>query len=173
MHSDIQQTILSNNLRLITVPMDTPSVTALVLIGAGSRYETDKEAGLSHFLEHMMLKGTKKRATNMEIVEEVESMGGMYNAYTSRDYTGYFIKAAAKHLPHLVEILSDMTLNSLLKQEEIDREKGVIIQEMMMYEDTPLRRIEEEYEGLLFGEKSHLGRLIIGSKETVTSFNHS
>ena len=133
MLSQVHEQTFPNNLRMITVPMDTPSVTTLVLVGAGSRYESKKEAGLSHFLEHMMFKGTKNRPTTLDIVQEVDGLGGEYNAYTSKDHTGYYIKAAVKHLPKLVEILADMTLNSLLKQEEIDREKGVIIQEMMMY----------------------------------------
>ncbi|KKS45300.1 MAG: Peptidase M16 domain protein, partial [Candidatus Gottesmanbacteria bacterium GW2011_GWA2_42_18] len=172
MLSQIHEQTLPNNLRIITVPMDAPSVTALVLVGAGSRYESKKEAGLSHFLEHMMFKGTKNRPTTLDIVQEVDGLGGEYNAYTSKDHTGYYIKAAVKHLPKLVEILADMTLNSLLKQEEIDREKGVIIQEMMMYEDTPIRRVEEVYEHLLYGD-SPLGREIIGSQKTVSSFQHN
>ena len=172
MLSQVHEQTFPNNLRMITVPMDTPSVTTLVLVGAGSRYESKKEAGLSHFLEHMMFKGTKNRPTTLDIVQEVDGLGGEYNAYTSKDHTGYYIKAAVKHLPKLVEILADMTLNSLLKQEEIDREKGVIIQEMMMYEDTPIRRVEEVYEHLLYGD-SPLGREIIGSQKTVSSFQHS
>ncbi|MBI4137574.1 insulinase family protein [Candidatus Roizmanbacteria bacterium] len=171
MLSRVHEQTLPNNLRIMTIPMDAPSVTALVLVGAGSRYESKKEAGLSHFLEHMMFKGTKNRPTTVDIVQEVDGMGGEYNAYTSRDHTGYYIKAAAKHLPKLVEILADMTLHSLLKQEEIDREKGVIIQEMMMYEDTPIRRVEEIYEYMLYGD-TPLGREIIGSQKTVLSFNH-
>jgi predicted Zn-dependent peptidase len=172
MFETINQITLSNTLRLITVPMDTSSVTALVLIGAGSRYEKPEEAGISHFLEHMMFKGTKSRPTSLELVQEVDGMGGEYNAYTSRDYTGYYIKSASKHLSKTLEILSDMTLNSLLLQEEIDREKGVIIQEMMMYEDTPIQRVEEEYEALLYGKESFLGRQIIGTKKTIMSVTH-
>lgn len=171
MLSNVHEFTLPNNLRIITVPMDAPSVTALVLVGAGSRYEEAREAGLSHFLEHMMFKGTKNRPTSLDIVQEVDGMGGEYNAYTSKDHTGYYIKAAVKHMPKLVEILSDMTLNSLLKQEEIDREKGVIIQEMMMYEDAPIRRVEEVYENLIYGD-TPLGREIIGSQQTVKSFKH-
>ncbi|MCR4264353.1 MAG: insulinase family protein [Candidatus Roizmanbacteria bacterium] len=172
MLSQVHEQTLPNNLRIITVPMDAPSVSALVLVGAGSRYESKKEAGLSHFLEHMMFKGTKNRPTTLDIVQEVDGIGGEYNAYTSKDHTGYYIKAAVKHLPKLVEILADMTLNSLLKQEEIDREKGVIIQEKMMYEDTPIRRVEEVYENLLYGD-TPLGREIIGSQKTITSFQHT
>ena len=172
MLSQVHEHTLPNNLRIITVPMDAPSVSALILVGAGSRYESKEEAGLSHFLEHMMFKGTKNRPTTLDIVKEVDGMGGEYNAYTGKDHTGYYIKASVKHLPKLVEILADMTLNSLLKQEEIDREKGVIIQEMMMYEDTPVRRVEEVYEHLLYGD-SPLGREIIGSQKTISSFHHS
>jgi predicted Zn-dependent peptidase len=149
--------------------MDTASVTVLILIAAGSRYETEKQAGISHFLEHMTFKGTKKRPTALQIAQEVDGMGGEWNAYTSKDYTGYYIKAEARHLPDLFDILSDMTLNSLLSQEEIDREKGVIIEEINMYEDTPIRKIGSLFEELMFG-KTPLGRDIAGSKDTVSSF---
>lgn len=162
---------LSNKLRVLTIPMDTASVTVLVLFGAGSRYEEKREGGLSHFLEHMMFKGTKNRPTALEIAQEIDGIGGEFNAYTSKDHTGYWIKSASEHTVKLIEILSDMTLNSLLKQEEIDREKGVIIEEMNMYEDTPMRKVAEVYEQLLYGD-TPLGRDIIGTKETVSSFNH-
>ena len=163
---------LKNNLRVLTVPMDTASVTVLVLFGAGSRYEKKREGGLSHFLEHMMFKGTKNRPTALEIAQEIDGIGGQFNAYTAKDHTGYWIKSATEHTSKLIDILSDMTLNSLLKQEEIDREKGVIIEEMNMYEDTPMRKVAEVYEQLLYGD-TPLGRDIIGTKETVSSFNHS
>lgn len=162
---------LPNKLRVLTVPMDTASITVLVLFGAGSRYEEKREGGLSHFLEHMMFKGTKNRPTAIEIAQEIDGIGGEFNAYTAKDHTGYWIKSASEHTSKLIEILSDMTLNSLLKQEEIDREKGVIIEEMNMYEDTPMRKVAEVYEQLLYGD-TPLGRDIIGTKETVSAFNH-
>ena len=161
---------LSNNLKVVTIPMETASATVLVLMGAGSRYEKKAEGGLSHFIEHMMFKGTKNRPTAREIAQEIDGIGGEFNAYTAKDHTGYWIKAASEHIPFLIEMLSDMTLNSLLDDKEIDREKGVIIEEMNMYEDTPMRKVSEVYEQLLYGD-TPLGRDIIGTKETVSSFS--
>ena len=164
-----QKTILKNGLRVVTIPMPSvQSVTVMVLVGAGSRYETKKIWGLSHFVEHMAFKGTKKRPTTLEIASLVEGIGGEFNAATSKDHTSYYIKAASKHLPLLLDVLSDMLLNSLFKQEEIDREKGVILEEMNMREDMPIYKVGEILETLLHGN-TPLGRRIIGEKEVIKS----
>lgn len=161
---------LSNGLRLLTIPMDTESVSVLVMVGAGSRYENKEENGISHFLEHMAFKGTKTRPTSREIASAIEGIGGEFNAYTSKDHTVYWIKAAKTHIKLLLEILSQMLLESLLDKDEIEREKGVIIEEINMYEDTPMRKISTEFEMLMYGD-TPLGRDIAGTKEIIRSVN--
>ena len=162
-----KKTTLSNGLRLITVPMEhVQSVTVLILVGAGSRYEKKQISGLSHFLEHMAFKGTKRRPSALAISSEIEGIGGEFNAYTSKDQTGFYVKAANKHLAVLVDVLSDMLLNSKFETAEIERERGVIIEEINLYEDTPSRKIGEIYEELLYGD-TPLGWDIGGKKETI------
>jgi predicted Zn-dependent peptidase len=168
---EYQRTILANGLRVINIPMPSvKSVTVLVLIGAGSRYESKKISGLSHFLEHMAFKGTKRRPTAFSISSLIEGMGGEFNAYTSKDQTGFYIKAAAKNLPTLVDVLSDMLLNSKFDPQEIDRERGVIVEEINLYEDTPSRKIWEVFEELLYGD-TPLGRDVSGEKRTILKIN--
>lgn len=162
-----QLTTLPNGLRLITIPMpQVESATVMVGIGAGSRYETKRLNGLFHFLEHMAFKGTKKRPSTLDISTEVDSIGGLFNAFTSKEATAYFIKAAAKHTPLVFDILSDMLTSSLFKPEEIEREKGVIIEELNLYEDTPTRKVWEVFERLLYGD-TPMGRGIGGQKENI------
>ncbi len=163
------KTTLENGLRIITIPMPgVKSVTAMVIVGAGSRYEEKRTNGLSHFLEHMAFKGTVNRPSALIISSEIDSLGGEFNAYTSKDHTAFYIKARAAHSDHLLEVLSDMLLNSLFKEEEIEREKGVIIEEINMYEDTPMRKIGDIYEQHLYGDHP-LGWEIAGTRESVTS----
>ncbi|PIU86953.1 hypothetical protein COS66_03400 [Candidatus Berkelbacteria bacterium CG06_land_8_20_14_3_00_43_10] len=160
---------LPNGLRIISAPMEqTKAVTLLILVGIGSRYETDKQAGISHFLEHMFFKGTKNRPTYKEIATELDYLGGDFNAYTGEEYTGYFVQASADKFPKALDILSDMFFNSTFPQAEIEREKGVICEEINMYEDQPQSKVAEEAQKLVFAG-STLGRPIIGSKETVKS----
>jgi predicted Zn-dependent peptidase len=128
------------------------SITVMVMVGAGSRYETREINGLSHFLEHMAFKGTKKRPSAEAISREIDAIGGEFNAFTSKDHTAFYIKAASQHLDLMLDILSDMLTNSLFKNEEIEREKGVIIEEINMYEDTPMRKVAEVFENLMFGD---------------------
>src|SRR3989344_4665361 len=159
--------VLKNGLRIITVPMPSvESATALVMVGAGSRYETKKNNGISHFLEHMAFKGTKKRPTNQDIASAIDGVGGEFNAFTEREYTGYFVKAPVKHLDLSLDVLSDMLQNSLLDKSEIEREKGVIIRELNLYEDTPSRNILDVYPRLLYGN-TPMGRDVGGEKEII------
>jgi len=168
---DYKKTTLKNGLRIITVPMKgTETVTVMVMVGTGSRYESDKEAGISHFIEHMLFKGTEKRPDTLTISEELDSIGGEFNAFTSKDKTGYYAKVDAKHLEKSLDVVSDIYLNSKLEQEEIEKEKGTIIQEISMYEDMPMRTVSDEFEKLLY-DGNPLGRDIAGSKETVASFS--
>src|SRR3989344_3839617 len=128
--------VLPNGIRLITIPMASfESATALVMVGAGSRYENKKNSGISHFLEHMAFKGTKSKPTFMEVAGLIDAIGGEFNAFTSKEYTGYYIKASKNNIEICLDLLSDMLQNSLLDAAEIEKEKGVIIEEINLYED--------------------------------------
>ncbi|HRY82794.1 MAG TPA: pitrilysin family protein [Candidatus Moranbacteria bacterium] len=165
-----KKTTLKNELRIITAPMkETQTVAVLVMIGVGSRFETEKEAGLSHFIEHMFFKGTKNRPTAMAISEELESIGGEYNAFTSKDKTMYYAKVDKKHIKIALDVIADIYLNSKLEEKEIEKEKGPIIQEINMYEDTPIQKVGDVFEEMLY-PKTNLGREIAGYKKTVSSF---
>lgn len=165
-----QKHTLKNGLRIILAPMrDTETATVIVMAGTGSRYETEKENGLAHFLEHMFFKGTQKRPNALDITRELDAIGAEYNAYTSKDHTAYYAKVEAHHLDTALDVVSDMFLNSKLDQAEIKRERGTILQEINMYEDAPQRRVGEHFEKLLYG-KHPLGRDIAGPKENIKSF---
>ncbi len=168
---DYHKEVFPNGLRLVTIPMPSvKSVTVLILVGTGSRYETRKINGISHFLEHMVYKGTKRRPNAIDIPSEIEGFGGAWNAFTAKDHTGFYIKAANNHLEHIFDILSDVLLHSLMKEEEIEKEKGVIVEEINMYEDTPMQKVGEVFDELLYGDVP-MGWDIAGSPETVRSFN--
>jgi len=151
---------------------NTETVTVVVMVGVGSRYETEKEAGLSHFIEHMMFKGTEKRPTALDITETLDSVGGEFNAYTSSDKTVYYAKIDAKHIDVALDVISDMYLNSKMEEAEIEKEKGTIIQEINMYEDMPMIDVEIVLGNLLY-KKNPLGRHIVGFKKTVSSFKRN
>lgn len=161
---------LPNGLRVILVDTEAyPTLTALLLVGAGSRYENEDNNGVAHFFEHMAFKGSKKYPNSFTIASTIESLGGVFNAFTSKDHTGYFIKATVNHLDIVLDVLSDMVLHPLLLSEEIEREKGVIVEEINLYEDTPYRKVGELFESLLY-KGNPLGFEIAGSKKTVRSF---
>lgn len=164
-----KKSTLPNGLRLISAPMPSAqSITVLILVGVGSRYEEKEINGLSHFLEHMAFKGTQKRPNALAIASTIDGIGGEFNAFTSKDHTGYYIKAAKTHLPLLVDVLSDMLLHSKFDEKEIEKEKGVIVEEINMYEDTPMRKVGDLYENLLYGD-TKLGRDIAGTEEVIRS----
>lgn len=165
-----KKTTLKNGLRIITVPMkDTQTATVVVMVGVGSRYESDKEAGISHFIEHMFFQGTKKRPTSLDISGELDAIGGEYNAFTGKDMTGYYAKVDSKHLGIALDVVSDIYLNSKIEAKEIEKEKGTIIQELNMREDNPMGMVGSVFEELLY-EKNSLGRDIVGTKKTINSF---
>lgn len=165
-----KKTNLKNGLRIITVPMaETQTVTVVAMVGVGSRYESEKEAGLSHFIEHMFFKGTEKRPTALSISEELDAIGGEFNAFTSKDSTGYYVKVDAKHIETALDVVSDMYLNSRIEEAEVAKERGTIIQELHMYEDMPMRNVGDVFESLLYPGTS-LGRDIIGYKKTIENF---
>ncbi len=164
---------LKNGLRIILAPMqDTETVTVLVMTGVGSRYETRKENGIAHFLEHMMFKGTAKRPTALDISKELDGVGAEYNAFTGKEYTGYYAKVEQHHAETALDVVSDIFLNAKLEQEEIDRESGTILQELNMYEDMPMRHIGDLWERHLYGD-TPLGWEIIGTKENIKSFKRA
>lgn len=158
---------IKNGLRVVLVPKDSsPATTVLVLVEAGSKYETKKINGLSHFLEHMVFKGTTKRPTALDISKELDGLGAEYNAFTSQEYTGYFAKVANEHSEKALDIISDMYVNPLFDTKEIEKEKGVVIEELNMYEDTPQRKVSDLFMDLLYGDQP-AGWDIGGTKETV------
>lgn len=162
-----QTKTLKNNLRLITLNLpQSPSVTALIMVKVGSRYENDKIAGLSHFIEHMVFKGTKKYPTAFKLSSVIDSIGAEFNAFTSKENTCFYVKSSADQLSLSLDILSQMIFKPLLKQKEINKEKGVILEEINMREDIPMSKVSEEFEALVYG-KTPLGRDVIGFRKTV------
>lgn len=165
-----RKTVLDNGLRILTIPMEgTKTATVVAMVSVGSRYESDKESGISHFIEHMLFKGTEKRPDAISITEELDSIGGEFNAFTSKDTTGYYAKVDSKHVSRALDVISDMYLNSKFEEKEIKKEKGSIIQEINMFEDNPMRNIGDIFENLLY-PGDPLGRDIVGDKKTVGSF---
>ena len=164
-----KKTTLSNGLRIITVPQkSTQAVTVLVLVGTGSKYETREINGISHFLEHMFFKGTKNMPDKLEIAETLDKVGGIYNAFTGEEYTGYYAKTAFSKFDLALKWVSDIYLNSLLPEKEVKREKGVIIEEINMIYDNPMSRVGLLWNRLLYGDQP-AGWDIAGTKETVSS----
>lgn len=162
--------ILANGLTVIEVPSgDSESVVVDFFVKTGSRSEAAKENGISHFLEHFLFKGTKKYPSAMAISEVVDAIGGEMNANTGKEHTQYYIKAASKHLPLIFEILTEMIQNPLLDKDEMEREKGVIVEEINMYKDMPMAEIDNVLERTMWPGDA-LGRDIAGTKETVNSF---
>jgi predicted Zn-dependent peptidase len=158
---------LPNGLRLLTAPMpQAQSVSCFVMLAAGSRYETRETSGIAHFAEHMFFKGTERRPTARDIAGEVDAIGGEFNAFTSKEYTGYYVRCAAEHRDVALDVIVDMLRHSKFDPDEIDREKGVIVEEMNMYYDTPRDFIDGVYEELVYGDHP-LGWDVIGRKETV------
>jgi predicted Zn-dependent peptidase len=167
--STYERHVLDNGLRVLTAPMpQAQSVTCMLMLAAGSRYETPETNGIAHFSEHMFFKGTERRPSARQIAGEIDAIGGEFNAFTGKEYTAYYVKCAAEHRDVALDVLVDMLRNAKFDAEEIEREKGVIIEEMNMYFDTPRDYIGGVYEELLYGDQP-LGWDIIGRKETVRS----
>lgn len=160
-------TRLKNGLTVLYHPMaSTQALTALVLVRTGSRYETPRTNGISHFLEHLMFKGTKRRPETLDITRELDGVGAEYNAFTTKDHTGFYVKIDAHHSALAVDILSDILLNSLFPQAEIDKERTVVVEEINMYEDNPTMSIDDIFEQLVYQPNS-LGWLISGPRENI------
>jgi predicted Zn-dependent peptidase len=160
---------LGNGLRVLTAPLDhAQSVACFVMLAAGSRYERAQNRGIAHFAEHMFFKGTDRRPTSRDLTTIVDGIGGEFNAFTSKEYTGYYVRCAADDRDIALDVLLDMLRHSKFDPEEIEREKGVILEEMNMYFDTPRDHIGTVYETLMFGDNP-LGWETLGTKETIRS----
>lgn len=169
----MKQQKLTNGLTVITAPSrGTMTATILIMVGTGAKYESKEKSGLSHFLEHVFFKGTKNRPTAHKIVSELDGLGCDYNAFTGKEYTGYYIKVDASKLNKAIDILSDMFLHSKFDASEINRERGVIIEELNMYRDNPMMYIEDVFEECLYGD-TPAGRDTIGTKETILNLKRN
>lgn len=158
-----------NGLRVVLEPVPTVrSVTIGIWILTGSRHETELNNGISHFLEHMIFKGTKNR-TAMQIAEAFESIGGQVNAFTSKEYTCFYARVLDTYKEHALDVLTDMLFNSTFLEEEIEREKKVVMEEIKMYEDTPDDHVHDLLAEASFGDHP-LGRSIIGTNKQIQSF---
>ena len=166
-----KKTTLKNGLRIITVPQkSTQAVTVLALVGTGSKYEKKEISGISHFLEHMFFKGTKKKPDKITIAETLDKVGGIYNAFTGEECTGYFAKVASAHFGLALDWVSDIYLNSLLPEQEIAKERGVIIEEINMIYDNPMAYVSTLWSKLLYGDQP-AGWDIAGTKESVSQID--
>ncbi len=169
----VKKTTLKSGLRIITIPQrSTKTVTVLVLVGTGSKYETKEKNGISHFLEHMFFKGTQKRPTPLAVAEALDQVGGQYNAFTGEDYTGYYAKVDAVHFDLALDWVGDIFLHSKLPSKEIEKEKGVVLEELHMYYDTPSRHLDNVWAQLLYGEQP-AGWNIVGTKESILQLSRN
>ena len=148
-----KETKLENGLRVVTAPVPSDSITLLVLVGAGSRYESQELRGISHFIEHMFFKGASKFTNTKQVSEAIDSVGGQFNAFTGKEYAGYYVKLAKDSKEVAFDVISDMLINPTFLPEEIDKERGVILEEMNMYKDTPMYQIGWDFEKLMFGDQ--------------------
>lgn len=169
MATDFKKYTLPNGLRIIFVPRkEAIATTILVMAEVGSKYESKDVNGLSHFLEHMCFKGSKQFPTALAIASEFDAMGANNNAFTSQEYTGYYATVEPKQSLRALRILADMYLNPLFPEAEIEKEKGVIIEEINMYEDLPQRKVHDLFMALVYGDQP-VGRPVLGPVEVVRS----
>ena len=168
-----RKTKLKNGLRIITIPQkETKATTVLVLVGAGSKYETKNVSGISHFLEHMLFKGTNKRKGPMEVAEELDKIGGEFNAFTGEEYTGYYAKVNYSNFDIALDWVSDIFLNSKLPNKELLKERGVIIEEINMYRENPMMYIGDLWKKVLYGDQP-AGWDIAGTTKSVLAIERS
>ena len=158
---------LNNGMEVILAPqIANPATTVMATVKVGSKYESKEISGLSHFLEHMTFKGTKRRSKPIDISSELDGLGASYNAFTGQEQTAYFAKVRNKHFDQVLDIISDIYLNSTVPEEELEKERGVIIEEINMYEDIPMQRVQEDFLKVLYGDQP-AGWPIAGRKEVV------
>ncbi|HXA41880.1 MAG TPA: pitrilysin family protein [Candidatus Solibacter sp.] len=157
---------LDNGFTVLTVPGGTGSMSAMLFVGAGSRYETREVAGTAHFLEHLFFKGTPRRPTTLQIATEIDSLGCRFNAFTSEEYTAYYVKGAADYTADAVDVIADMLRNALIPADEVERERGVVLEEMKMYEDNPQAKVYQLIGKAIYGD-TPLGWGVIGFPEVI------
>jgi predicted Zn-dependent peptidase len=162
---------LANGLRLVSAPLDsTEAITILILVGTGGRFETKEQSGISHFLEHLFFKGSKKYPSTFEIASVLESIGADYNAFTGEEETGFYVQSSASDFPKAFDVISDMFLNPVFDPKELEKERGVILQEASMYRDTPQAHVQNLNQQQLFLDQP-LGMDLIGTTENIKSIN--
>lgn len=168
-----RKTKLKNGLRIITVPQkETKAATVLVLVKTGSKYESKDISGISHFLEHMLFKGTDKRKGPMEVAEELDKVGGEFNAFTGEEYTGYYAKVNYSNFDIALDWVSDIFLNSKIPNKELLKEKGVIIEEINMYRENPMMYIGDLWKKVLYGDQP-AGWDIAGTAKSVSAITRN
>ena len=162
-----EKTTLGNGVRVVTAPFpQVGSVSCFVMLSAGSRYETPASQGIAHFAEHMFFKGTEQRPTARTISTEIDAIGGEFNAFTGKELTGYYVRCGSETRDVALDVLTDMLLHSRFDETEIEKEKGVILEEMNVYLDTPQRYVGNVYDRLLYADQP-LGWDILGTRETI------
>ena len=164
---------LKNGITLVlSEDNSTEAVSLIIYIGAGSRYEDESLVGITHFLEHILFDGTKKRPTSLDITKEIDTLGADVNAHPMEEYTNFHIKSAAEHLDKIVDIFSDMLLNSRLSEKDVQREKKVIIEEIKMRTDIPTSHVFDIFDQAIFSGNS-LGRYAGGTVKTIQDISRS
>ncbi len=167
---EYQKTTLPNGLRILSIPkQESPSTTVMVLVGVGSRFETEDQSGIAHFIEHNVFKGTTTRTKPNQVSFDIESIGGDSNAGTGNEFTYYWAKSAAPLAPKILDVMLDISLNMTFPQKDLEIERGNVIEEINMYEDNPMRKVMVDYIDLVWNGHP-LGRKISGTKETVSAF---
>jgi predicted Zn-dependent peptidase len=165
--SIFEKSTLGNGVRVVTAPFpQVGSVSCFVMLSAGSRYETAEQKGIAHFAEHMFFKGTERRPTARTISTEIDAIGGEFNAFTGKELTGYYVRCGSETRDVALDVLTDMLLHSRFDEVDIAKEKGVILEEMNVYLDTPQRYVGNVYDRLLYADQP-LGWDILGTRETI------
>lgn len=167
MSSWYSSSVLDSGLNILVAPLAVPSVTVAYVVKTGSKNEDPAEAGVSHFLEHFVFKGTQKYSSSKEVMRAMDSIGAEHNASTYKEATTYWVKTASGNLEKAVAMIGELVCRPLLPTNLLDQEKGTILQEMAMIEDHPMNKIGDTFETLIFGAGTPLGRDIIGTKETI------
>ena len=163
--------VLENGLTIVTIATDNPSVTVMSLVQTGSRFENKKNNGISHFLEHMCFKGTESQS-GKDIMRYLDGLGAETNAFTSYEYTGYYVKSITQHWKKTLAVVSDIYLHSTFPEEEMNKEKGVIIGEISMYEDIPMRHVQDIFTSLVYGDQP-AGWSILGPRNNINAMTRN
>lgn len=163
------KTILDSGLTVLSSRTDSPSTTVIFMVKTGSKDEFPEEHGISHVLEHFVFRGTNRYKTSRDVMRALDSIGADHNAGTGKESTAYWVKAANEHLDRALTVLSEIVFHPTLPTALLEKEKGTILQEMAMYEDHPMAKVDDRFENLLYGMNSRLGRDIIGTQASIKS----